>query len=541
MREATGVIPQMWPLGLYGYSNSCRSPVEIGTKGPMPNTKVRLARAVCAVAIAYTALAAPAVAGTLDQSQPEFDSWAGFGITDRGLAQTFVAGIGGQIDRVAIPLWKKRAEWTGPLPVQIRPATETLFATGPRGPTSEILASTTLHGGDFPTHTDELIPVDFPSPATVRKGQLYAIVLIDPLFAGPWSNWYVSGVDTTAGEVDRYANGALEARSIYQSDYWSPWSDWIDAGFSTYVVPDATAPELSVTHVANANGWNDGEVTVTIGASDSVTGLVGDVECTDNGNPLRVEGTESSLSTSVTTDGVHEVACTARDGNDNVARTVDTVRIDTVPPKVSVASPAAGSVYVAGPNEFPGTACTTTDPSGSGVAQEARPEPTISATTGAAVAEQLGFGEHTLTCFGATDLAGNSGNSASVGFRLTFPWRGFFQPVDYLDATGNYLLNLAKSGATIPVRFSLGGYRGLDIFAAGSPSTAVLDSCDTDFVTDELEQYAAASQAGLHYDAHSEEYVYNWKTSDDFVYSCRRLIFRFVDGTMREARFVFRK
>ena len=71
-------------------------------------------------------------------------------------------------------------------------------------------------------------------------------------------------------------------------------------------------------------------------------------------------------------------------------------------------------------------------------------------------------GSVTATCSGALDNAGNTG-SASVTYSVVYNWSGFFQPVD------NNAVNVAKAGSAIPVKFSLGGYKGLSIFAPGYP------------------------------------------------------------------------
>src|SRR6185295_6038373 len=54
----------------------------------------------------------------------------------------------------------------------------------------------------------------------------------------------------------------------------------------------------------------------------------------------------------------------------------------------------------------------------------------------------------------------------------TYSFTGFFQPVDNLPT-----LNVASAGSAIPVKFSLGGNQGLNIFAAGYPASSPID-CD---------------------------------------------------------------
>src|SRR5262249_53696701 len=44
-----------------------------------------------------------------------------------------------------------------------------------------------------------------------------------------------------------------------------------------------------------------------------------------------------------------------------------------------------------------------------------------------------------------------------------FPFTGFFQPVDNTDSSGRLILNRVKAGKAIPVKFSLGGYLGMDV------------------------------------------------------------------------------
>ena len=57
------------------------------------------------------------------------------------------------------------------------------------------------------------------------------------------------------------------------------------------------------------------------------------------------------------------------------------------------------------------------------------------------------------------------GSSSTSGpMKIIYPFTGFFSPVDNLP-----ILNIAKAGSTIPVKFSLGGDRGLGILAVGSP------------------------------------------------------------------------
>ena len=115
------------------------------------------------------------------------------------------------------------------------------------------------------------------------------------------------------------------------------------------------------------------------------------------------------------------------------------------------------------------------------------------------------------------------------------PFTGFFTPID-----SQPVRNAAKAGSAIPIRFSLGGDRGLAIFDAGYPAS-VVTTCDTGSPLDELEEVVSASHSGLSYDRVSGRYTYIWKTSSAWAGTCRQLILRFADGTEHRADFTFRK
>ena len=111
---------------------------------------------------------------------------------------------------------------------------------------------------------------------------------------------------------------------------------------------------------------------------------------------------------------------------------------------------------------------------------------------------------------------------------------GFFRPVDNLPA-----VNLAKAGSGIPVKFSLTGDQGLDVFEPGYPTSQAVD-CDSSAPTDEIEQTVATGSSSLSYDAVSDEYTYVWKTTSSWSGTCRQLVVRFTDGSEYRAGFKFK-
>jgi hypothetical protein len=114
---------------------------------------------------------------------------------------------------------------------------------------------------------------------------------------------------------------------------------------------------------------------------------------------------------------------------------------------------------------------------------------------------------------------------------VTYDFTGFFAPVD------NEKLNVAKAGSAIPVKFSLGGDQGLDIFAAGYPK-AVAAACEPGEVPDAIEAYAAAA-SGLQYDPVTDMYTYVWKTQKAWK-GCYEFQMKLADGSEHVAQFKFK-
>jgi hypothetical protein len=144
-------------------------------------------------------------------------------------------------------------------------------------------------------------------------------------------------------------------------------------------------------------------------------------------------------------------------------------------------------------------------------------------------------GTHTLICY-ATDNAGTTA-TATATYQVVAPslaFVGFFQPVDNLPT-----LNVATAGSAIPVKFSLTGYQGLEIFAAGYPASSPV-ACDTNEPGAAIEESVTAGGSSLSYAAGSDQYSYVWKTDKAWKNSCRILVVKFTDGSQHFAKFRFR-
>jgi hypothetical protein len=99
--------------------------------------------------------------------------------------------------------------------------------------------------------------------------------------------------------------------------------------------------------------------------------------------------------------------------------------------------------------------------------------------------------------------------------------------------------NKVRAGSAVAVKFSLGGDKGLGIFADGYPRLRTI-SCDSEAPMDTIEQTVSASSSGLSYDASSDQYTYVWKTHKSWT-GCRQLEMVLKDGSLHEANFTLTK
>lgn len=140
-----------------------------------------------------------------------------------------------------------------------------------------------------------------------------------------------------------------------------------------------------------------------------------------------------------------------------------------------------------------------------------------------------------LEPWGGTICGVVSSFSPFVVAQLHYAFNGFFAPIDKQPVR-----NAAKAGGAIPIKFSLGGDSGLNIFEADYPK-AVKVTCDTQTPLDEIEEIVPPGHSGLSYDAATGRYSYIWKTDSKWAGTCRQLVIRLADGTEHRANFTFRK
>src|SRR4029450_2625470 len=144
---------------------------------------------------------------------------------------------------------------------------------------------------------------------------------------------------------------------------------------------------------------------------------------------------------------------------------------------------------------------------------------------------RFGLDGTTLT-FAATFADGSQG--VFVAYIGIYPFAGFVAPVDNLP-----IFNLVQAGKGVPVKFSLGGSRGLAIFAASYPKSSPI-ACDSTATVDGVEQTVTAGASSLSYDPGTDLYSYVWKTDKVWANTCRQLVLKLKDNTSHQADFTFK-
>ncbi|HBB89352.1 MAG TPA: hypothetical protein DC047_17240 [Blastocatellia bacterium] len=128
----------------------------------------------------------------------------------------------------------------------------------------------------------------------------------------------------------------------------------------------------------------------------------------------------------------------------------------------------------------------------------------------------------------------NHNNSATATFTVTvlYNFTGFNSPVGNLP-----VLNVVNAGRAIPVKFSLSGNKGLNIFAVNSPYTVAIN-CDGSAPQADVAETTTAGGSSLSYSPDTYHYV--WKTESSWAGTCRQLVVKLNDGSEHKANFKFK-
>jgi subtilisin family serine protease len=300
--------------------------------------------------------------------------------------------------------------------------------------------------------------------------------------------------------------------------------DMIDAR-AALTHADVTKPQLEVPSdvVEEATSKDGAAVNFTATATDNVDGEVS-VSCASD------SGLKSGDTFPI---GTTKVACLATDKAGNEATASFNVKVqDTTKPAISglpsqdiveVATGASGA-RVAFPN------ITATDKVDGSVPVS------CASSSGLKSGDTFPLGTTEVNC-SAKDKAGNEA-TGKFNVKVSYDFKGFFRPVDNPNT-----LNKANAGRAVPVKFTLGGNMGLDVFYKDTngftyPRSASM-TCDSPSPVNAIEETVTAGSSGLSYDEKTGEYTYVWKTSKNWAGSCRQLVVKLRDGETYRAYFQF--
>jgi hypothetical protein len=268
-------------------------------------------------------------------------------------------------------------------------------------------------------------------------------------------------------------------------------------------VRDSTPPALTVPAdmVVDATSAAGAIVPYIASATDNVDGIL-DPAC-------------SSPSGSTFSIGTTNVSCSAADSNGNmVMHSFDIIVQDTAPvigglaDITTLAASASGATVSYSP-----TANDAVDGPVPVSCTPVSPHLFPIATT-------------TVNCT-ATDSRGNTAaGSFNVKVYVTFG-AGFQQPID----NGN-IYNVAKAGATVPVKFNVYGTSEIKDIAVINALKYKAADCDTSFPVDNIETTATGGTS-LKYDTTAGMFIYNWKTPS--TAGCYQITIYINDGTSNGA------
>lgn len=354
--------------------------------------------------------------------------------------------------------------------------------------------------------------------------------------AGPDQTVECAGA-TTPVSLDGSASTA--GSGSINSYTWSEGSTALGTGATLSVSLPAGSHAITLTVTDTGGGTDSDDVVVNI--NDTVAPVIH----LNGSNPMTVEchttfadpgatatdacagsvPVNSSGTVDANTPGTYEIHYTASDGTHaaNAARVVNVV--DTTPPTIS----CPADIVVTLPPNSNATSAVVSYPAVTAADSCSSSVSVVSSPPSGSV-----FPAGTTTVNATAD--DHNGHTASCSFHVTvlYNFTGFFQPV-----ANPPVFNVVNAGRAIPVKFSLSGNKGLNIFAPGSPSSGPV-ACNSSDEANVLVETVTAGGSSLSYDASSDQYVYVWKTDPSWAGTCRQLVVTLNDGSVHRANFRFK-
>ncbi|HKO63233.1 MAG TPA: PxKF domain-containing protein [Pyrinomonadaceae bacterium] len=383
--------------------------------------------------------------------------------------------------------------------------TRTFTATDAALNSSSAVQTITVADGVAPTITAPAdlafqcaseIPAGNPADATAADNCSVTVAVSDSSNNGAGSSASPLVITRTFTATDSGGNTASDSQTITVIDNTAPVvSAPADASYQCETdVPAANANDATA---------SDNCGTATLAVTQTTNGGAGSIA-----SPLIITRTY-----------------TATDAVGNSASDAQTITvIDNTAPVISC--PANITVFL--PLNSPAVSMPVTYPAPTATDNCATP----TVATNIASGSTFPVGTTTITAT-ATDAKNNS-SSCTFTITVLYNFTGFFSPVDNLPT-----LNSMKAGQAVPLKFSLSGDKGLNIFPANSPNSVQI-ACDTGAPVAEVEETSAAGSSTLTYDAASDRYHYVWKTESSWKNTCRQLNVVLNDGSTHSARFKFK-
>jgi hypothetical protein len=275
------------------------------------------------------------------------------------------------------------------------------------------------------------------------------------------------------------------------------------AEVSVEIKRDGLAPSItgSRTPAANANGWNNTDVTVKFICDDNISGVA---SCSPD-QTISAEGASQSATGNA-----------ADNAGNTSSATVSNINIDKTVPSVGlVGGPADGGSYYFGSAPAAPT-CSASD--------------ALSGLDGSCgvTGYSIAVGTHTVTAT-AKDKAGNTSTATATYTVKAWTLSGFYQPTDMND-----VLNTVKAGSTVPLKFEIvAGSELTDVSAIDSFKATPINCTAT--ATDDIEVLSTGGTS-LRYDTTAGQFIQNWQTPKQ-VGACYRVTLLTDDGSSISALF----